>query len=276
RTISVGFGVTFVAFADGAVWTANFIQETVSRIDPRTNNVTSTTPVAGTPQGIAVDRQFVWTSTAGESRAGALPASACGKVESGGKRPDLLIASDLPLQGGGSGHVTRSMADAIRFALRRHGYRAGKYVVGYQSCDDSTSQSGGADYFKCAANAKAYSRTVRLVALIGPYNSYCAHVELPILNGAASGSVPTISPANTATGLTRAAPGVPPDQPESGYPTGVRNYLRVAPPDDLAGAADAIFAKRLGLRNVYVLRDDYVVLSSGFTRAARRIGLPIA
>ena len=30
RTISVGFGVTFIAFARGAVWTANFIQGTVS------------------------------------------------------------------------------------------------------------------------------------------------------------------------------------------------------------------------------------------------------
>jgi hypothetical protein len=47
------------------------------------------------------------------------------------------------------------MADAIRFVLRRHGYRAGEYVVGYQSCDDSTAQSVGSDYFKCASNAKA-------------------------------------------------------------------------------------------------------------------------
>lgn len=276
RTISVGFGATFVAFADGTLWTANFIQETVSRVDPRTNTVTSTTPVADTPLGIAAGPELVWTSTAGGSRAGALPASACGEVESGGKKPDLLIASDFPLQGGGQSHVSRSMADAIRFALRRRGYRAGKYVVGYQSCDDSTAQSVGADYFKCASNAKAYSQTAQLVGLIGPYNSYCAEIQLPILNRASSGSVPTISPANTDTGLTRAGPGVPRGQPESFYPTGVRNYVRVVPGDDLAGAADAVFAKRLGLRKVYVLRDDYVGFSSGFTRAARRIGLPIA
>ena len=85
-----------------------------------------------------------------------------------------------------------------------------------------------------------------------------------------------ISPANTETGLTRTAPGVPRNQPRDSYPTGVRNFLRVVPPDDLQGAADAVFAKQLGLRNVYVLRDDYLVLSSGFTRAAREIGLPIA
>jgi branched-chain amino acid transport system substrate-binding protein len=106
--------------------------------------------------------------------------------------------------------------------------------------------------------------------------SYCAEVQLPILNRASSGSVPVISSSNTNPGLTRAGPGAPPGQPESLYPTGVRNYLRVVPGDDLAGAADAVFAKQLGLRKVYVVRDDYVGYASGFTRAARRIGLPIA
>jgi len=88
--------------------------------------------------------------------------------------------------------------------------------------------------------------------------------------------VPVISSSNTNPGLTRAGPGVPPGEPEALYPTGVRNYLRVVPGDDLAAAASAVFAKQLGLRKVYVVRDDYVGYSSGFTRAARRIGLPIA
>ena len=276
RTISAGFGVTFVTYADGAVWTANFIQGTLSRIDPATNAVTSTVPLPGTPQGIAGGQGMVWATTAGGSREGALPATACGKVESGGRRPDLLVASDLPLQLG-SVRVTRSMADAVRFVLRRHGYRAGRFTVGYQSCDDSTAQSGGADYFKCASNAKAYSQAAQLAAVIGPYNSYCAFFEVPIVNRAAGGSVPMLSPANTATGLTRASPGVPRGQPEDNYPTGVRNYLRVVPPDDLQAAADAVFAKQLGLRNVYVLGDQYnSTLSSGFTRAARKLGLRIA
>jgi branched-chain amino acid transport system substrate-binding protein len=88
--------------------------------------------------------------------------------------------------------------------------------------------------------------------------------------------VPVISSSNSNPGLTRAGPGVPPGEPEGFYPTGVRNYLRVVPGDDLAAAASAVFAKQLGLRKVYVVRDDYVGYSSGFTRAARRIGLPIA
>jgi len=276
RTISVGFGVTFITFAGGDVWTANFIQGTVSRIDPRTNTVNSTTPISGTPQGLAADDELVWSSTAGGSRGGALPTTACSKVESGGRPPDLLIASDFPLQGP-LNQVPRSMADAIRFVLRRHDYHAGGYVVGYQSCDDSTAQAGAADYFKCASNAKAYSQAAELAVLIGTYNSFCSSAALPIVNRASGGSLPMISPANTYTGLTRSAPGLPSNQPDDGYPTGVRNFLRVVSPEDVQAAADAVFAKQLGLASVYVLGDrDGRVLTSGFTRGARKVGLRVA
>jgi DNA-binding beta-propeller fold protein YncE len=73
RTISVGLGVMFIVFANGSVWTANFLQGTISRIDPRTNTVTWTAPIAGTPQGIAADDDLAWASAAGGSRTGALP-----------------------------------------------------------------------------------------------------------------------------------------------------------------------------------------------------------
>jgi ABC-type branched-subunit amino acid transport system substrate-binding protein len=63
------------------------------------------------------------------------------------------------------------------------------------------------------------------------------------------------------------------------YPTGERNFLRVVPPDQFQGAADAILAKRLQLRSVYVLRvdDPYgAVLASAFRTAARNLDLEIA
>ncbi|HET7745098.1 MAG TPA: protein kinase [Gaiellaceae bacterium] len=271
KTIPIGYGVAFVAFSRGAVWTANPVDGTVSRIDPATNSVTSTTPVAGTSQGLAVGGGLAWATTAGGSQDGTLPVSACSKVESGGRSPDVLVASDLPLQGS-SDEQTQPMAAAIRFVLRRHDFRAGKYTVGYQSCDDSTAQAGGATFFKCASNAKAYSQAAQLVALIGTYNSSCASTELPIVNRAPLGGVPMISPSNTDTGLTRPGPNMPQEMPEANYPTGVRNYLRLVSPDDLQSAADAVFAKRLGVRSVYVVDD----VDGGFTRAARRIGLRVA
>ena len=41
RSIDVGAGSGFIAFGAGAVWVANYTDGTVSRIDPRTNRVTS-------------------------------------------------------------------------------------------------------------------------------------------------------------------------------------------------------------------------------------------
>ncbi len=69
--------------------------------------------------------------------------------------------------------------------------------MGYQSCDDSTAQSGSTEERKCAANANAYASAERLVAVIGPYHSRCARVELPILNRAPGGPLALISPSNT-------------------------------------------------------------------------------
>jgi len=273
KTVSVGFGVTFVTYSSGAVWAANFVNGTISRIDPATDTVTTVIPLGATPQGLAADKGVVWAAAAGGSQKGALPASACAPVESGGRTPDVLIASDLALQS--AGEPTPSMADAIRFVLRRHAYRAGKFTVGYQSCDDSTAQLGGPDFFKCVSNATAYSKAAQLVAVIGTYNSGCALQELPIVNRAPGGSIPMISPSNTDTGLTRKGPGIvrgfAQELPESNYPTGVRNYVRLVPPDDLQGAADAVLAKRLGLRSIYLL-DDQV----GFGKTARRLGLRVA
>ncbi len=105
------------------------------------------------------------------------------------------------------------MADAIRFVLREHGFRAGRHSVGYRSCDDSTAQTGNFDRRTCAANANAYAHAEKLVAVIGPYNSFCAQIEIPILNRAPGGPLAMISSANTYAGpdtrRLRAALGLP-------------------------------------------------------------------
>jgi branched-chain amino acid transport system substrate-binding protein len=277
RTISVGQGASTISFADGALWVANFLDDTLSRIDPARNAVTQTITLPGTLQGIAAVEGKIWVSVVGTG-SGVLPTSACSEIESGGRDPDVLIASDLPLRGE-TGQITRSMSAAILFVLRRHGFKAGGHTVGYQSCDDSTSQVGLFEFFKCASNAKAYAAAKRLVGLIGTYNSGCATVQVPIVNRAESGPLPMVSPANTYIGLTRAGPGTAPGDPERFYPTGVRNYARVLPADDVQGAAFAAFAKQLGLQSAYVLEggDDYgVSLGRRFILASRKLGVEIA
>ena len=277
RTISVGQGASTISFADGALWVANFLDDTLSRIDPAKNAVTQTIALPGTLQGVAAAEGKVWVSVVGTG-SGVLPTSACSAIESGGRDPDVLIASDLPLRGE-TGRITRSMSAAILFVLRRHGFKAGEHTVGYQSCDDSTAQVGRFEFFKCGSNAKAYAAAKRLVGLIGTYNSGCATIQVPIVNRAESGALPMISPANTYIGLTRAGPGAAPDDPKALYPTGVRNYVRVLPADDVQGAGFAVFAKQLGLKSAYVLEggEDYgVALGRRFILASRKLGVEIA
>ncbi len=155
-TIDVGVGATYVAFGDGAVWTGNYVDGVVSRIAPRTNKVTTSVPV-GAAQALAAGAGSAWVSVAGAPRDGTLPASTCTEVASGGKKPDVLIASDLPLQGpDGAGPRGTGRRDPLRG--RDNGFGAGEYVVGYQSCDDSTAQTGRYEDRKCAANAHAYAQ----------------------------------------------------------------------------------------------------------------------
>jgi ABC-type branched-subunit amino acid transport system substrate-binding protein/DNA-binding beta-propeller fold protein YncE/predicted Ser/Thr protein kinase len=275
RTIDVGFGATSLALGDGALWVGNDLNGTVSRIDPRTNTVTAKLTLAGTPVALAPGGGSAWVSVSGGTSGGVLPRSACGEVESGRVRePDVLIASDFPLQGP-VGEITRPLVEAIRFVLRERGFRAGEYTVGYQSCDDSSAQSGTSEYFKCRSNAQAYAQAERLVAVIGTFFSGCSEVTIPILNRAEGGALAQVSSLNTWTGLTRSSPGTEKGEPEKYYPTGVRNFFRVIPTDHSQGVAAALLARRLGVRRVYVIDEGFGV-TGAFAPTARKIGLEVA
>ena len=170
----------------------------------------------------------MWASVAGGTGKGALPVADCSPVESAVANPDLLVVSDLPLQGPS---LAPTLAAAVRFVLRSHAFRAGRYTVGYQSCDDSTARTQSSDFFKCASNARDFGAAGKLVAVIGPYDSSCAQVEIPVTNRAPSGAVAIVSPANTSPSLTRVDPDGPAGEPGILYPTGVRQLL----PPGLAG-----------------------------------------
>jgi branched-chain amino acid transport system substrate-binding protein len=283
RTIDVGAGVSFVSFGEGAVWAANYADGVVSRIDPSRNRVTARTSV-GAPQAIAAGAGSAWVSVAGGTTEDSLEISSCGRVISGTDAPDVLIASDLPLQGPDSA-TQRAVENAMRFTLEQHNFRAGEFSVGYQSCDVSTPQTGGFEFRKCAANASAYAHAEKLVAVMGPWSSYCGQVQIPILNRAPGGPVAVISPSATHPGLTRGAPlghaggAGNKGEPETYYPTGVPNFFRVIPREDLQGVAAAMFAKRLGLRRVFVVteRGDFSETEHArpFRRAAARLGLEV-
>jgi branched-chain amino acid transport system substrate-binding protein len=191
----------------------------------------------------------------GEGEVTALPSASCEDIRYEGEgEPDVLIASDLPLQGANRA-LTTEMADAIEFTLKQRDWKVGDLNVGYQSCDDSTAQAGAWDSAKCSSNARAYAQNESVIGVIGTFNSGCAKLVIPVLNRAPDGPLAMVSPSNTNPGLTEAGPGADPGAPDVYYPTGTRNYARVVWNDQHQGAANALYTKELGLKNVFILND---------------------
>ena len=186
----------------------------------------------------------------------ALPAASCADVEYGGEGdPDILIASDLPLQGGDRVQ-TLQMQDAIRFVLEQREWKAGDLNVAYQGCDDSTAQTAAWDSGKCNENGQNYAANEDLMGLIGTFNSGCAEIIIPLLNQAEGGAIAMVSPANTKVCLTTSVPSCSETEPDKYYPSGERNYGRVVALDDSQAATIATYAKEdLGIKSVYIIND---------------------
>jgi branched-chain amino acid transport system substrate-binding protein len=209
----------------------------------------------------------------------ALPSSSCTAIEYEGEGdPDVLIASDFPLQGS-SRTQTIQIVEAIRYLLEEQSFKAGDHNVAFQSCDDSTAQAGKWDSGKCSTNAQAYASNESVVAVIGTFNSGCAAIEIPVLNQAPGGGVAMISPANTYVCLTEGGPGCDGTEPDKYYPTGQRNYARVVAHDAYQGAAVAEFAKEEGVTSVYILNDKEAYglgVATNFRNAAEAVGIKVA
>lgn len=201
-----------------------------------------------------------------------LPSSSCGPVVyKGSGSPDFIIASDLPLQGA-IRHQTVEISRAMIWALAEKGWKAGSYKIGYQSCDDSTAQTGGWDTAKCATNAHLYANSKSVIGVLGTFNSGCAKIEVPVLNRA---SLAMVSPANTNPGLTKKWDV---GEPNKYYPTGTRNYARVVATDDIQGPADALWSQALKFKKVFVLNDKQTYgfgVATTYRAAAKKLGINV-
>ena len=287
-TIRVGSRPTAVAIGAGGVWVLDSGEGSVTHIDPADNRIVATIPVGRSVTGIAAGAGRIWVTVAGGRAPRSAPPTAparplvtgsCGPLESGAGSPDLVIASDFPAFDNG-GRVNAPITDirrAIRWVLKRHRFHAGRYRVGLQACTDS-SPGQSPDYALCAANARAFARDASVVAVVGTYQSACSMIELPILDAAQAGPVALISPSNTYVGLTNHGPQTAPFEPERYYPIGVRNFVRLAPPDDAQGAGLALLAKQLGRRRLFLLDDGdptSEAMVEYVSRAAGRLGLTV-
>jgi branched-chain amino acid transport system substrate-binding protein len=214
---------------------------------------------------------FAGACGGGEQGAEPVAISACGGlVYDGDGEPDVIVVADNPRRGVHAG-VTEEIVDAIELVLRQRDFRAGEFRVGFQSCDDTV--GGNLDAGQCKRNAQAYVETSDVVGVIGPYNSGCAELQIPIVSRTAAGPLAMISPANTFSGLTRGPSALPL------YPDGVRSYARVVTHDQAQGVAAAQLARRSGARRAAVVAqrgvdDPYVAaLTEPFGAAARALGI---
>ena len=205
----------------------------------------------------------------------ALPASSCSGVQyNGSGKPDYLIASDLPLIGG-SRQQTTQMNKAIAYVLDQQNWKAGKYKIAFQACNDASAQLAKWDPTKCSANAHAYAGDSSLIGVIGTFNSGCAAIIIPVLNKAPGGGLQMISPANTYGCLTEPCAG---NEPEKYYPSGKRTYARVAPSDPNQGAVQAKFMQSKGVKSLYILNDKEAYglgVAKNTEGAAKALGIKI-
>ena len=190
----------------------------------------------------------------------------------GGSSPTAKIVSDLPRQGANRAQTT-TMVNAINMAIDERNGKAGDIKIEHESLDDATAQAGQWDAAKCAENAQSAAQDDEIIGWIGPFNSGCAAVEIPILNEA---GLAMISPANTYTGLTKPTPDK--SEPDKYYPTGERNYARVIVTDVQQGQAGASFMADEGVKTVFIL-DDRETYGKGvadeFQTAAEDLGIQV-
>jgi branched-chain amino acid transport system substrate-binding protein len=88
-----------------------------------------------------------------------------------------------------------------------------------------------------------------------------------------------IAGGNTSVGLTRSGPGTQPGEPGRYHPTGRRSYARMAPTDDVQGAAAALHARQHGAERVFVVEDGGAYghgLNAAFAHAAERLDMTVA
>jgi branched-chain amino acid transport system substrate-binding protein len=184
------------------------------------------------------------TSSASASSSSSSSGSSSGKT--------IDIYSDLPL----TGAVTAQTVPALngeKLALAQAGYKAGQWKVNFISMNDATATSPtNYDLNVCQANARRAATDPKAVYLVGPFNSGCAEVEIPITNEA---GLAQVSPANTYPGLTTNDPGTAPGEPGKYYPTGKRTYLRIVPRDTIQGQAGLVAMKQEGCTRVAVADD---------------------
>ena len=194
------------------------------------------------------------SSSGGGGNVTALPASSCEPLEYKGEGdPDVLIATDFPMQGSSR---TADVADRRRQYACCSSNRTGRQATTRSRTRSATTRRRrlrNGIRTSAAGTPTRTPRTRSLIGVIGTFNSGCAAIEIPVLNQAPGGGLLLLSPANTYGCLTEPCAG---NEPEKYYPSGKRNYARVAPSDPNQGAVDGRSSQsQQGVKSIYILND---------------------
>ncbi len=204
--------------------------------------------------------------------------AACGGAGGGGGGATLKIVSSLPMTGASLTQTqTIVNAEQLRLAQANNQACGGKYKISYEAWDDASAALGKWDPAVETENANKAAADKSIIAYLGTFNSGAAKLSIPILNQA--GPLVMISPANTYPGLTHAAAGISVEgEPDKYYPSGVRNYARVAATDDLQGKVLAKVMIALEVKTLYII-DDQEAYGKGVAdsteQAAKAAGITV-
>jgi branched-chain amino acid transport system substrate-binding protein len=159
----------------------------------------------------------------------------------------LKIGIELPLSGGevANGVPTKN---GVLLAIQEANKAGG--VGGYQIADNTQDDAvnGAHDPNQGAKNIGTLAADADVIGVVGPFNSSVARAEIPVSNEA---GLAQCSPANTGVDLTQTGSEVyRPKNPN------VRNYFRVATPDNIQGPAGGAYAYTdLGKKSAFVIDD---------------------
>jgi len=184
----------------------------------------------------------------------------------------VKIVSSLPRQGDIK-KTTDTFVNAFKMALEEDEVLNDHFHIVYEDWDNSDI-NGHWDALKEANNAFKAVSDSDVMVYIGPGPSGAAKVSIPILNNA---DLLMISPTATYPGLTKPGKGTF-SEPEIYRPSGKPNFLRLAPTDEIQGAAAARWAHELGLKSAYVISDGDVYgngLALAFVESAKNLGIEI-
>ncbi|OGG60491.1 hypothetical protein A3C89_01335 [Candidatus Kaiserbacteria bacterium RIFCSPHIGHO2_02_FULL_50_50] len=164
--------------------------------------------------------------------------------------PTLVIFSSITAE---LAEQTQSGYDAMRLAFQEVDGFSGGYPVAIRSQFNSEGtdvRTGSWTERGERKNAQDAVKDPLVVAYVGPGYSGAAQISMPILN---KGGLLHLTVNNTYPGLTRE--GYAEGEPEKYYPTGVRNYFRMAADDTYQAEAALDFLQELGVRSIFILSD---------------------